>query len=151
MSNISSDTHLIHNVQPFLQWDYVHFILVFVVMAMLIACPVINGSTGQAEHTNMQCAVHTHWYAYIHTHIHTAHNNLQITEMQVCHNVICQTHTSSCRLQVQHDTASYCEKSACGNRQHCSWNVKIYHHTFHRLTVSWLSVPLTHCRNNPVD
>lgn len=79
----------------------------------------------------------------IHTYIHIAHNILQITEMQACHNVICQTHTSSCRLQVQNDTASYCEKSACGNRQHCSWNVTVYHHTFHRLTVSWLSVPLT--------
>jgi hypothetical protein len=80
--------------------------------------------------------------------IHTytlQHNILPITAMRVCHNDICQTRSSSCSLQVQHDTVSYCEKSAaCGNRWHCSWNVTIYYHTFHRLTVSWLpSVPLT--------
>jgi hypothetical protein len=84
--------------------NYRHFILVFVEMAMLIACPVINGSTGQTQHTRARAHTHTH------THTHTAHNILQITEMQVCHDVICQTHTSSCILPVQHDTASYCEK-----------------------------------------
>jgi len=92
----------------------VHFVLVFVVMATLSACPVINGSTGQTQRTYMQIAVNTKC-VYTHTYIHIAHNILQITEMQVCHNVFCQTNSSLCRLPVQHDTATYCEKSVCGN------------------------------------
>jgi hypothetical protein len=86
------------------------------------------------------------------THTHTLHTTtFKLLKMHVCHNAICQIHTSSRRLLVQHDTASYYEKRACGNRWHCSWNVKSYHHTFHRLTISWLSVPLTYCGNNLTD
>jgi len=50
----------------------VHFVLVFVVLATLSACPVISGSTGQTQHTYMQIAVntkcvYTHTYCTQHT------------------------------------------------------------------------------------